>query len=188
MPKICTWKIVVTSLPGFWIFGEKKCDLKNQETKIFIYIYKYEATAKWDLLVLISDFVSFYPLHFRICTQLFTCTWNSSLPLFFLPSSVCPDQCKLACTDDGQCCHSQCLGGCSEPNSDRACSVCLHYFHNERCVPDCPPGTYKFEGWRCITFEMCSQAHLPSDTHFVIHGGECMPDCPSDFTRNKTNP
>uniref|UniRef100_A0A8C7ZHT9 Tyrosine-protein kinase receptor n=1 Tax=Oryzias sinensis TaxID=183150 RepID=A0A8C7ZHT9_9TELE len=101
---------------------------------------------------------------------------------------VCPDQCKLACTDDGQCCHSQCLGGCSEPNSDRACSACLHYFHNERCVPDCPPGTYKFEGWRCITFEMCSQAHLPSDTHFVIHGGECMPDCPSDFTRNKTNP
>ncbi|KAF6738152.1 Insulin-like growth factor 1 receptor [Oryzias melastigma] len=101
---------------------------------------------------------------------------------------VCPDQCKLACTDDGQCCHSQCLGGCSEPNDDRACSACLHYFHNERCVPDCPPGTYKFEGWRCITFEMCSQAHLPSDTHFVIHGGECMPDCPSDFTRNKTNP
>ncbi|CAG5958065.1 unnamed protein product [Menidia menidia] len=68
-----------------------------------------------------------------------------------------------------------------------ACAACLHYFHEDRCVPDCPPGTYKFEGWRCISMELCSQVHLPHDTHFVIHGGECMPDCPSGFTRNDTN-
>ncbi|XP_029378614.1 insulin-like growth factor 1a receptor isoform X1 [Echeneis naucrates] len=100
---------------------------------------------------------------------------------------VCPDHCKLACTDKGECCHSQCLGSCTEPNNDMACFACLHYFHEDRCVPDCPPGTYKFEGWRCITMELCSQVHLPSDTHFVIHAGECMPDCPSGFTRNETN-
>ncbi|KAG7216076.1 hypothetical protein INR49_007828 [Caranx melampygus] len=101
--------------------------------------------------------------------------------------AVCPDHCKLACTDKGECCHSQCLGSCTEPNNDMACSACLHYFHEDRCVPDCPPGTYKFEGWRCITMDLCSQVHLPGDTHFVIHGGECMPDCPSGFTRNETN-
>nr|XP_020467446.1 insulin-like growth factor 1 receptor [Monopterus albus] len=100
---------------------------------------------------------------------------------------VCPERCNLACTDKGDCCHSQCLGSCTEPNNDMACSACLHYFHEGRCVPDCPPGTYKFEGWRCITMDMCSQVHLPGDTHFVIHGRECMPDCPSGFTRNETN-
>ncbi|KAF7224513.1 insulin-like growth factor 1 receptor [Nothobranchius furzeri] len=100
---------------------------------------------------------------------------------------VCPEKCKLACTDKGQCCHSQCLGSCTEPFNDKACSACLHYNHDGRCVPDCPPGTYKFEGWRCITIEMCAQVHLPSDTHFVIHGGECMLDCPSGFMRNDTN-
>ncbi|KAK2842226.1 hypothetical protein Q5P01_012426 [Channa striata] len=100
---------------------------------------------------------------------------------------VCPERCKLACTDKGECCHSQCLGSCTEPNNDTACSACLHYLHEERCVPDCPPGTYKFEGWRCITMEVCSQVHLLSDIHFVIHGGECMPDCPSGFKRNETN-
>ncbi|XP_041853686.1 insulin-like growth factor 1a receptor [Melanotaenia boesemani] len=100
---------------------------------------------------------------------------------------VCPDHCKLACTDKGECCHSQCLGSCTEPNNDMTCSACLHYFHEGRCVPDCPPDTYKFEGWRCITKELCSHVHLSSDTHFVLHGGECMPDCPSGFMRNETN-
>uniref|UniRef100_A0A8C4GIK9 Tyrosine-protein kinase receptor n=1 Tax=Dicentrarchus labrax TaxID=13489 RepID=A0A8C4GIK9_DICLA len=100
---------------------------------------------------------------------------------------VCPGHCKLACTDKGECCHSQCLGSCTEPNNDMACSACVHYHHEGRCVPDCPRDTYKFEGWRCITMDLCSQVHLPGDTHFVIHRGECMPDCPSGFTRNETN-
>ncbi|KAM3870609.1 insulin-like growth factor 1a receptor [Diretmus argenteus] len=100
---------------------------------------------------------------------------------------VCPDNCKHACTDKGECCHSQCLGSCTEPNNDLACSACLHYYHEGRCVTDCPPDTYKFEGWRCITMDLCSRVHLPSDTDFVIHGGECMPECPSGFTRNETN-
>lgn len=100
---------------------------------------------------------------------------------------VCPDNCKLACTDKGECCHSQCLGSCTEPNNDMACSACLHYYHEGRCVQDCPPDTYKFEGWRCITMDLCSRVHLPEDGHFVIHGGECMPECPSGFTRNSTN-
>uniref|UniRef100_A0A8C5E0F0 receptor protein-tyrosine kinase n=1 Tax=Gouania willdenowi TaxID=441366 RepID=A0A8C5E0F0_GOUWI len=100
---------------------------------------------------------------------------------------VCPPHCKLACTDQGHCCHEQCLGGCTEPNNAMACSACLHFYHEGRCVPHCPPDTYKFEGWRCITMDLCSQVHLPSEPHFVIHAGECMIDCPSGFTRNETN-
>ncbi|CAL8355601.1 unnamed protein product [Lota lota] len=100
---------------------------------------------------------------------------------------VCPDACKHACSDRGECCHGQCLGSCSEPHSDTACSACLHYYHEGRCVARCPPGTYRFEGWRCITMDLCTRLHLPHDNDFVIHAGECMPDCPSGFTRNETN-
>uniref|UniRef100_A0A8K9XP82 Tyrosine-protein kinase receptor n=1 Tax=Oncorhynchus mykiss TaxID=8022 RepID=A0A8K9XP82_ONCMY len=98
---------------------------------------------------------------------------------------VCPDKCH-ACTWDGECCHGQCLGSCTEPNTDSSCAACLHYYHEGRCVPDCPPDTYKFEGWRCVTLDFCSSVHLPDFDRFVIHRRECMSDCPSGFTRNKS--
>uniref|UniRef100_A0A672MLW4 Insulin-like growth factor 1 receptor n=1 Tax=Sinocyclocheilus grahami TaxID=75366 RepID=A0A672MLW4_SINGR len=103
--------------------------------------------------------------------------------------NVCPKKCeKRACTNKAhpKCCHPQCLGSCTEPNNDKACAACQHYFHEDRCVEACPPGTYKFEGWRCITMDMCARVHLPSEVDFVIHNGECMPDCPPGFTRNDT--
>ncbi|XP_052416335.1 insulin-like growth factor 1 receptor isoform X2 [Carassius gibelio] len=99
---------------------------------------------------------------------------------------VCPKGCgQRACTGSGECCHPQCLGSCTVPDSDRACAACLHYYHEGRCVEDCPLGTYKFEGWRCITKDFCSKVHLPDYDRFVIHGGECMSDCPPGFTRDE---
>uniref|UniRef100_A0A8C1G243 Insulin-like growth factor 1 receptor n=1 Tax=Cyprinus carpio TaxID=7962 RepID=A0A8C1G243_CYPCA len=103
--------------------------------------------------------------------------------------NVCPKKCeKRACTNKAhpKCCHPQCLGSCTEPDNDKACAACQHYFHEDRCVEACPQGTYKFEGWRCITMDMCARVHLPSEVDFVIHNGECMPDCPPGFTRNDT--
>uniref|UniRef100_A0A667ZDM8 Tyrosine-protein kinase receptor n=1 Tax=Myripristis murdjan TaxID=586833 RepID=A0A667ZDM8_9TELE len=100
----------------------------------------------------------------------------------------CPEKCAhRACTADGECCHPQCLGSCTVPGSDTACAACLHYYHQGRCVADCPAGTYRFEGWRCISGELCSKVHLPDFDSFVIHGGECMPDCPSGYTRTVPN-
>ncbi|XP_035380918.1 insulin-like growth factor 1a receptor isoform X1 [Electrophorus electricus] len=100
---------------------------------------------------------------------------------------VCQSKCETwACTDSGECCHAECLGSCTEAGSDRACAACQHYYHEGRCVPDCPPGTYRFEGWRCITMETCTRVHLPSEVDFVIHDGECMPECPPGFTRNES--
>uniref|UniRef100_A0A665W1Z9 Tyrosine-protein kinase receptor n=1 Tax=Echeneis naucrates TaxID=173247 RepID=A0A665W1Z9_ECHNA len=105
--------------------------------------------------------------------------WNSNYC-----QKECPDKCvRRACTADGECCHPQCLGSCTVPGSDTACAACVHYYHQGRCVADCPPGTYKFEGWRCISVELCSKVHLPDYDRFIIHGGECMPDCPSGYTR-----
>ncbi|KAI4903573.1 hypothetical protein NFI96_032910, partial [Prochilodus magdalenae] len=101
--------------------------------------------------------------------------------------NVCPKECgQRACTPNNECCHPQCLGSCTMPNSDRACAACQHYYHEGRCVQDCPLGTYKFEGWRCITMDLCSRVHLPDYDRFVIHGGECMADCPPGFTRNES--
>lgn len=99
---------------------------------------------------------------------------------------VCPKWCgQRVCTDSGECCHPQCLGSCTVPDNDRACAACQHYYHEGRCVEDCPLGTYKFEGWRCITKDFCSKVHLPDYDRFVIHGGECMSDCPPGFTRDE---
>ncbi|XP_071753466.2 insulin-like growth factor 1b receptor [Centroberyx gerrardi] len=96
----------------------------------------------------------------------------------------CPEKCaRRACTGDGECCHPQCLGSCTAPGSDTACAACLHYYHQGRCVADCPAGTYRFEGWRCISAELCSKVHLPDFDSFVIHAGECTPDCPSGYYR-----
>ncbi|XP_036443170.1 insulin-like growth factor 1b receptor [Colossoma macropomum] len=100
---------------------------------------------------------------------------------------VCPKECgQRACTANNECCHPQCLGSCTVPNSDRACAACQHYYHEGSCVQDCPADTYKFEGWRCITMDLCSRVHLPDYDRFVIHGGECMADCPPGFTRNES--
>nr|XP_015809442.2 insulin-like growth factor 1 receptor [Nothobranchius furzeri] len=100
----------------------------------------------------------------------------------------CPEKCgRRACTAEGDCCHPQCLGSCSRPGSDAACAACVHYFYEGRCVADCPPGTYKFEGWRCIIKEVCSQVHVPDFDTFVIHGGECLSECPSGYTRSAAN-
>lgn len=109
------------------------------------------------------------------------------LSLSFFSSSVCPERCgQRACTDSGECCHAQCLGSCTVPDSATACAACQHYSHEGRCVKHCPLGTYIFEGWRCITLEMCSEVHLPYLERFVIHGGECMMECPPGFNRENS--
>ncbi|KAJ4919232.1 hypothetical protein JOQ06_021464, partial [Pogonophryne albipinna] len=95
-----------------------------------------------------------------------------------LPAERCA---RRACTLEGECCHPQCLGSCSSPSSDTSCAACVHYFHRGRCVADCPPGTFRFEGWRCISAELCSKVHLPDSNSFYIHDGECMTECPSGY-------
>ncbi|XP_077477069.1 insulin-like growth factor 1 receptor [Stigmatopora argus] len=109
--------------------------------------------------------------------------WNSNYC-----QKECPEKCtRRACTANGDCCHPQCLGSCTLPGSDRSCAACVHYYHQGRCVADCPPGTYKFEGWRCVSAELCSRVHLPDYDSFVIHEGECMSECPFGYTRTTPN-
>uniref|UniRef100_A0A8K9XHC7 Tyrosine-protein kinase receptor n=1 Tax=Oncorhynchus mykiss TaxID=8022 RepID=A0A8K9XHC7_ONCMY len=103
---------------------------------------------------------------------------------------MCPTSCKhRACTRDHQCCHEQCLGGCSEPHNSSSCVACKNLQHQEACVDRCPQGYYTYRGWRCVPFSFCQDLHNKcqqsknSDCHqFVIHNGACIPECPSGYT------
>uniref|UniRef100_A0A669EDC2 Tyrosine-protein kinase receptor n=1 Tax=Oreochromis niloticus TaxID=8128 RepID=A0A669EDC2_ORENI len=91
---------------------------------------------------------------------------------------MCSDNCKhSACTPQGQCCHDQCLGGCSEPGNASSCVACRNLQHGSACVEKCPPGYYIFRGWRCVSFDRDSGCH-----EYVIHNGACIPECPSGYS------
>ncbi|XP_053320288.1 insulin receptor [Spea bombifrons] len=108
---------------------------------------------------------------------------------------VCPSDCKWhGCTADRKCCHSECLGGCSKANDPSKCSACRHYLHEGVCMETCPPGSYRFQGWRCVTFEYCQQLRNKcfntrdsSCPLYVIHKGECISECPSGYMSNSSS-
>ncbi|NXF32707.1 INSR protein, partial [Nyctibius bracteatus] len=106
---------------------------------------------------------------------------------------VCPAACKSqGCTSEGQCCHSECLGDCTEPNDPEKCVACRNFYLEGKCVDTCPPGYYRFEGWRCVTFSFCQELHnkcknaRESGCH-VIHNNECVHECPSGYIMNSSN-
>uniref|UniRef100_A0A8C6U1H3 Tyrosine-protein kinase receptor n=1 Tax=Neogobius melanostomus TaxID=47308 RepID=A0A8C6U1H3_9GOBI len=109
---------------------------------------------------------------------------------------MCADRCKHgACTAQGQCCHDQCLGGCSEPGNSSSCVACRNFQHENTCVDKCPPGYYIFRGWRCVSFTFCQDRHNQCKemkmknpgresncAEYVIHNGACITECPSGYT------
>ncbi|NXT87796.1 INSRR protein, partial [Anhinga rufa] len=105
---------------------------------------------------------------------------------------VCPCGAGSACTAAGECCHAECLGGCGRPRDNRACVACRHFHFNGHCLPSCPPRTYEYEGWRCVTAEYCASLRKVSDnprdaSKFVIHQRQCLSECPSGYTRNESS-
>ncbi|NWT03769.1 INSRR protein, partial [Mionectes macconnelli] len=105
---------------------------------------------------------------------------------------VCPCGAGSACTAEGECCHAECLGGCGRPRDSRACVACRHFHFNGHCLPSCPPRTYEYEGWRCVTAEYCASLRKVSDnprdaSKFVIHQRQCLSECPSGYTRNESS-
>uniref|UniRef100_A0A674NPT3 Tyrosine-protein kinase receptor n=1 Tax=Takifugu rubripes TaxID=31033 RepID=A0A674NPT3_TAKRU len=92
---------------------------------------------------------------------------------------MCAETCKHGtCSLQGQCCHDQCLGGCSEPGNASSCVACRNLLHSNTCVEKCPPGYYIFRGWRCVSFSFCQVGCF----EYVIHDGACIPECPSGYT------
>ncbi|XP_048038678.1 insulin receptor b [Megalobrama amblycephala] len=102
---------------------------------------------------------------------------------------ICPSECvHSACTPHKECCHDQCLGGCSVPGNATKCVACRNFLFGEACVERCPPGYYTFKGWRCVSLKFCQDLHnqckgKSGDCHqYVIHNGACIPECPSGYT------
>nr|XP_047905299.1 insulin receptor-related protein [Anser cygnoides] len=105
---------------------------------------------------------------------------------------VCPCGVGSACTAAGECCHAECLGGCGRPRDSRSCVACRHFHFNGHCLPSCPPRTYEYEGWRCVTAEYCASLRKVSDnprdaSKFVIHQQQCLSECPPGYTRNESS-
>ncbi|XP_071583010.1 LOW QUALITY PROTEIN: insulin receptor-related protein-like [Heliangelus exortis] len=105
---------------------------------------------------------------------------------------VCPCGVGSACTPWGDCCHPECLGGCGRPRDSSSCVACRHFQFQGVCLPSCPPRTYEYEGWRCVTPEYCASllkvSHHPGDaSQFVIHRRQCLSECPSGYTRNDSS-
>ncbi|XP_030304817.1 insulin receptor-related protein [Calypte anna] len=114
-------------------------------------------------------------------------------PVFILKTkTVCPCGVGSACTPWGECCHPECLGGCGRPRDSGSCVACRHFQFQGVCLPSCPPRTYEYEGWRCVTSEYCASllkvSHHPGDaSQFVIHRQQCLSECPSGYTRNDSS-
>ncbi|XP_042296706.1 insulin receptor-related protein isoform X2 [Sceloporus undulatus] len=102
------------------------------------------------------------------------------------------DTAAAACTSAAECCHPECLGGCSRPRDHRTCVACRHFELNGRCLRSCPELTYEYEGWRCVTAEHCASLRKVSEnprdsSQFVIHQRQCLSECPSGYTRNDSS-
>ncbi|XP_040190512.1 insulin receptor-related protein-like isoform X2 [Rana temporaria] len=105
---------------------------------------------------------------------------------------VCNCGNEIACTSTGECCHSECLGGCSKTGDSQACVACRNFFFKEECLPSCPANTYEYEGWRCITSEYCASLRKVSEnpresSKFVIYENRCLSECPPGYTRNESS-
>uniref|UniRef100_A0A452UET4 Tyrosine-protein kinase receptor n=1 Tax=Ursus maritimus TaxID=29073 RepID=A0A452UET4_URSMA len=108
---------------------------------------------------------------------------------------VCPTICKShGCTAEGLCCHSECLGNCSEPDDPTKCVACRNFYLDGRCVETCPPPYYHFQDWRCVNFSFCQDLHNKCKNsrrqgchQYVIHNNKCIPECPSGYTMNSSN-
>ncbi|CAH1989756.1 unnamed protein product [Acanthoscelides obtectus] len=95
-----------------------------------------------------------------------------------------------ACDNNGKCCSSECLGGCSSYNRSQ-CTVCRHltllFDDRKECVKECPANYYKYLDRRCVTKEECIGMKKPIDYQPVNNEGEhpykvfnnsCLLHCP----------
>ncbi|XP_076235899.1 insulin-like receptor-like [Calliopsis andreniformis] len=101
---------------------------------------------------------------------------------------ICDRKCENnACDENGNCCHSSCLGTCTGPTS-RDCSVCkdVATIDND-CREHCPNGTFRFMNHRCIDEDRCLQMPKPKEAHktssypYKPFNGTCVMECPPGY-------
>nr|CDS27999.2 tyrosine kinase [Hymenolepis microstoma] len=131
------------------------------------------------------------------------CKWitMNNLPRSFCWSRVhCQHICSSKCRDNGltcsvhntrECCHSNCLGGCTGPTADD-CLICRNFHYNNTCLSNCPDGLFGLHGRYCVTREVCLSKRVPETMlpyvlehyynsdgpiTFSIQNRSCVPVC-----------
>lgn len=112
---------------------------------------------------------------------------------------ICPESClssnRTACYMNNrtqlQCCHQECIGGCTGP-IDSDCMACLHVFHNGRCLDRCPVGTYQYRGRRCLTQSECRELNFaepgqPRQYWKPLNDSRCLLKCPTGFIESNVD-
>ncbi|XP_060876851.1 insulin-like receptor [Metopolophium dirhodum] len=102
---------------------------------------------------------------------------------------ICPPECgNLSCTDDGTCCHEQCLGGCTGKKHDD-CFACKYLADERDCVKECPAETLTYQNRRCILERDCYRMPRSRDLQNGLHlqswkpfnNKSCVMECPPGF-------
>ncbi|VDL61480.1 unnamed protein product [Hymenolepis diminuta] len=131
------------------------------------------------------------------------CKWITvnNLPRSFCWSrDHCQYICSSKCRDNGltcsvhnakECCHPNCLGGCTGPTSDD-CLICRNFHYNNTCLSNCPNGLFGLYGRYCVTREVCLSKRVPDAIFpyalqhyhnsdgpiiFSIQNRSCVPVC-----------
>lgn len=128
----------------------------------------------------------------------------SSLPVIHA-HTVCNTTCgPRSCmqNDSSICCHHQCLGGCTGPESTD-CIACRGVVHGRTCMKTCPVPKqgityYEFLERRCVEPSECIRHESVDELtgkrepykQFDRDGkaGWCLEKCPSNYEPDKSNP
>ena len=57
------------------------------------------------------------------------------------------------CSETGECCPEQCIGGCqvsSEKPFNQICTACKNFIYQNICYKKCPPNTYEVSSPLCL--------------------------------------
>eukprot|EP00795_Rhopilema_esculentum_P006272 gene6272-11692_t len=105
----------------------------------------------------------------------------------------CQKLCKSFCGAHGcvdgtvdQCCHSECLGGCTVKESNRHCHACMNYRTGKYgfCVSQCPDGMHVVKNFECGKQCPFWQYWMIPALRYYKHNGHCVKECPAGYTGN----
>lgn len=131
--------------------------------------------------------------------------------LFCWNSQVCHESCQtsdglsLPIAPDGECCSSQCAGGCSIAGRSDQCLSCRSVSQEDKCVEHCDYSLFEYKG-RCISEQAClltvepyqlinctdreaekppspnlKAVRIPGEKH-----GRCQANCPANYEEDPT--
>lgn len=97
------------------------------------------------------------------------------------------DRYNRTCSESGECCPEQCIGGCiisSTNPSNQTCFACKNFIFQNRCYEKCPPNTFLYYNRRCVTKEECHNLSSNDDLVYKAFMNKCESFCPVGYIEN----